>query len=93
MSFEGGPPVKRLDISTRWPTLRWSNDGRSLLYAKSEGDHSNIWSQSLTGGTPKEVTHFSDEFILIFDLSRDGKRLVMDRGMSRGDVVLLRDVR
>jgi Tol biopolymer transport system component len=93
MPFDGGPAVKQLDISTRWRTLRWSHDGRALLYAKSEGEHANIWSQPIAGGTPKEVTHFNDEFIFIFDLSSDGKRLVMDRGTSRGDVVLIRDVR
>ena len=63
------------------------------MYAKNEGDHSNIWSQPIVGGAPEEVTHFSDEFILTFDLSRDGKRLVIDRGMSMGDVMLMRDVR
>jgi Tol biopolymer transport system component len=93
MPFDGGPTVKRLDISTRWRTLRWSRDGHALLYAKSEGEHSNIWNQPIAGGTPREVTHFNDEFIFIFDLSGDGKRLVMDRGSSKGDVVLIRNVR
>jgi eukaryotic-like serine/threonine-protein kinase len=95
MAFDGGPPMKRLDISTQsWVPLRWADDGRSLLYAKSEGGVSNLWSMEIAGrGTPKQITHFNGEFIMSFDLSRDGKRLVMDRGMSNGDVVLIRDLR
>ena len=77
MPFEGGPPFRRFDILTTM--LRWSPDGRSLLYVSNEGDVSNIWSQPIAGGPPKQVTHFNSEAIRNFDLSRDGKRPVMDR--------------
>jgi hypothetical protein len=39
------------------------------------------------------VTHFNSEVIDSFDLSRDGKRLVMSRGTVKQDVVLIHDLR
>jgi eukaryotic-like serine/threonine-protein kinase len=94
MTFEGGPPTKHFDIlSSEGTPFRWGMDGRSLLYTKNEGGVDNIWSQSIAGGTPKQMTHFNSELILSFDLSRDGKRLVMSRGTIKQDVVLIRDLR
>jgi eukaryotic-like serine/threonine-protein kinase len=90
MPFEGGT-TKRLEISPQ--ALRWDPDGRSLLYTKNEGGVENIWRQPIAGETPKEITHFSSDLIFYFDVSRDGKRLVMDRGRVTSDVVLIRDVK
>ena len=94
MAFEGGPPTKRFDIpevNLMW--FQWAADSRSLLYVKNEGPASNLWSQPIAGGTPKQITHFNSEVINSFDLSRDGKRIVMSRGTIKQDVVLIRDLR
>jgi eukaryotic-like serine/threonine-protein kinase len=99
MAFEGGPPTKHFDIFSSTGTwlmgtwFRWGTDGRSLLYTKNEGGVDNIWSQPIAGGTPKQITHFNSELISHFDLSRDGKRLVMSRGTEKQDVVLIRDLK
>jgi hypothetical protein len=93
MAFEGGPPTKRFDIPHGERTaFRWAADGRLLLYSKSEGGVSNLWSQPIAGGTPKQITHFNNEEIDDFDVSRDGKGLVMSRGTPKQDVVLIRDL-
>ena len=68
-------------------------DGRSLLYTKDTDGVVNIWSQPIAGGTPRQITHFKSDFIFAFDLSRDGKKLVMEWGHETSDVVLIRDVR
>jgi len=94
MAFEGGLPTKHFDILSSLLTwFRWATDGRSLLYTKNEGRVDNIWSQPIAGGTPKQITHFNSEEITNFDLSRDGKRIVMSRGTGNQDVVLIRDLR
>jgi Tol biopolymer transport system component len=94
MAFEGGPATKHFDIlSSMGTSFRWGTDGRSLLYTKNEGGVDNIWSQPIAGGTPKQITHFNSELISSFDLSRDGKRLVMSRGTLKQDVVLIRDLK
>ena len=38
--------------------MRWTPDSRSIAYVDTNG--SNIWSQPLDGGPPRQITHFSD---------------------------------
>jgi hypothetical protein len=92
MPFEGGPPTKHIDIE-RTSGFRWAADGHSLLYAKNDGAVGNIWKQPISGGPPEQVTHFKSELIRRFDLSRDGKQLVIERETVKQDVVLIRDLR
>jgi Tol biopolymer transport system component len=94
MAFEGGTPTKRFDIGVESPTYwRWAADSRSIFYTRNEGGADNIWSQPIAGGTPKQITYFNSEVFAGFDLSRDGKRLVMSRGTEKRDVMLIRDLR
>lgn len=58
-----------------------------------DGEEDNIWSQSLDGGAPKQLTDFKTDRIFAFDLSRDGKQLVLTRGAISNDVVLISDFR
>jgi hypothetical protein len=63
------------------------------LYVKTVGDVSNIWRLPLAGGDAKSVTTFTSQRITAFAVSRDGKRLALARGMTRSDVVLIRDLK
>jgi len=96
MSLVGDTAEKHFDLpfdnmATR--PLGWTPDSRSLLYIKSEDGVSNLWSQPISGEPPKQITHFNSDLIRSFDLSRDGKQLLMERATSHGDVVLIRDVK
>jgi Tol biopolymer transport system component len=93
MAFEGGPPTKRFDIPRMIAGFRWEANGRSLLYTKKEGGVINIWREPIEGGMPTQVTHFSSDSISSFDVSRDGKQLLMERGRQTSDAVLIRDLR
>jgi Tol biopolymer transport system component len=89
--LEGSAPGKRFDISS--PVLGWASDSRSLVYVSTENGVSNLWSQPIAGGQPKQITHFTSELIDDFSLSRDGKQLLLDRGTVDADVVLIRDAK
>jgi Tol biopolymer transport system component/class 3 adenylate cyclase len=91
MAFDGGSPTRRIDLVA--DQFRWDADGHSLLYTENEGGVSNIWRQPIEGGTPTQVTHFVSEGVDSFDVSRDGKRLIMNRGRQTSDAVLIRDLR
>jgi Tol biopolymer transport system component/DNA-binding winged helix-turn-helix (wHTH) protein len=91
MWLDGNTLPKRFDIAMG--SIRWTPDSRSLLYVKNEGGVSNLWSQPLSGEPPRQVTHFNSLLISNFDLSLDGKQLVMSRGTANRDVVLIRDLR
>jgi Tol biopolymer transport system component len=88
--FEGGPPLKIFDIQGgRDRSIRWTPDGRAMAYIVTEDGVSNIWSQPLSGGKPKQLTDFKTQNIANFAWSRDGKYLALSRGGSNGDVVLI----
>jgi Tol biopolymer transport system component len=91
ISLDGNTPAKRFDIAMG--PMRWTPDSRSLLYVKNEGGVSNLLSQPISGNRPKQITHFNGLLINSFDLSRDGKELVMSRGTANRDVVLIRDTK
>ena len=71
--------------------MRWTPDGRSLAYVDTNG--SNIWSQPLDGGAPRQITHFSDRRVASFAWSRDGKRLAVARTTTTNDIVLLKGLK
>lgn len=89
--LEGEPKVTRLDIPT--DCVRWTRDGRSLLYSSAQGGASNIWERPIAGGAAKQLTHFTSETSSLFDLSKDGKELAIQRDTSSSNVVLIRDVK
>ncbi|MDE3165356.1 MAG: PD40 domain-containing protein, partial [Acidobacteriota bacterium] len=91
----GGPPVQTLEgipALGLWGVVHWSPNGKALLYGKTVAGVTNIWQQPLNGGEPKQLTAFASQRITAFDISRDGKRLVLARGTARSDVVLIRDL-
>jgi Tol biopolymer transport system component len=89
--LEGEPKVTLLDIQA--DCVRWMGNSQSLLYSSTQGGASNIWERPIAGGAPKQLTHFTNETIHIFDVSKDGKQLAIERDTSGSHVVLIRDVK
>ncbi|MEQ1920999.1 MAG: protein kinase [Pyrinomonadaceae bacterium] len=87
----GGKPVKTFDKPGFG--FRWMPDGRSIAYIINKAGVGNIWLQPIDGGNPKQLTNLTNEEISSFDLSRDGKQLVIARGTSTRDVVLISGIR
>jgi Tol biopolymer transport system component/DNA-binding winged helix-turn-helix (wHTH) protein len=90
----GGSPVKA--IPTQKGTalqLRWTPDGKALVYPVTQGGVSNLWMQAIEGGAPKQLTNFTSDLIFSFDISRDGKRLIVSRGTNRSDAVLFSGIK
>lgn len=93
--FDGGPSVKDFDlplVSMLAPPT-WSADGRGLMYLDSRSGVTNIWLQPLPGGTPTQLTNFTSEQLLRYAWSPDGKQLVVARGTTSSDVVLITNFR
>jgi Tol biopolymer transport system component len=93
IDFATGKTVKTIDIPPTNNSLDWSADGRSVLYTDTRGGVSNIWSQAIDGGAPKQVTNFKSDLIFAFDLSPDGKQMTLSRGTVSNNVVLISDVK
>jgi serine/threonine protein kinase len=96
LPFDGGPPVKKLalpnmpNVIAGAPSiLRWTADGRAIVYGVARGGVTNLWAQPLDGSTPKQLTNFTSDRIFFFDISRDGKQITLSRGTVTNDVVLI----
>jgi Tol biopolymer transport system component len=92
--FEAGTNTKTFEFvgsSTVLPVFEWSQDSKTIFYSVSTNNVTNIWSQSLDGGAPKQVTNFNDLFMTSFSWSRDGKQLACTRGALVRDAILVTD--
>ncbi len=87
--FGGGPPSKLLNVPLT--QYRWSADSKAILYLDDKERVSNIWSQAVDGGLPKQLTTFPADKIFSFDWSLDGKLMACSRGVTTTDVVLIKD--
>ena len=96
MPFEGGPVLEVLAMpsaSTLFPMVQWSEDSKSVYYTVISNNVSNIWSQPIDGGKPKQVTDFKEMLITSFAWSQDGKQLVCSRGDLNRDAILITDLK
>jgi DNA-binding winged helix-turn-helix (wHTH) protein/Tol biopolymer transport system component len=73
--------------------LRWSPDDSGIDYVAPHSGTSNIWEQPISGGSPKQLTKFTNGQIFSFNWSRDGKRLLIGHGDVTSDVVLFTNLR
>ncbi len=64
--------------------------GRSLVLLRGEIQHKNLWLIDLETGTERQLTNLPSEFdIRDFDISPDGREVVLERVQERSNVVLL----
>jgi len=76
---------KPIGAATFATAVAWPPDGRGVAYANA----GNLWVQPLSGGAPRQLTHFTDGRPLrSFAWSRDGQRLAITRSTVTNDIVL-----
>lgn len=86
----GGEPMKILNFDLRaQQNVRWMPDGKALTYIENRAGASNLWSFSLDGGSPRQLTDFKSDRIYNYVWSRDGNQLVCVRGVELSDAVLI----
>jgi eukaryotic-like serine/threonine-protein kinase len=85
----GGPPIREFTIPGFSEMLRWSPDGSALQYLLSRSGVTNLWEQPLHGSEPRQITQFNIGQIFDFSWTRDGSRLLLARGESNTDVILI----
>jgi len=72
--------------------IRFSHDGKAVVYPVSTAGVDNLWAQPLDGSPGKQITQFTAEQIIDFHWSPDGSQLGLIRGHTDSDVVLIRDM-
>jgi eukaryotic-like serine/threonine-protein kinase len=75
----------------RFGLLRFSRDGKAVVYPTRDNSADNLWLQPLDGSKGHAITDFKSERIRDFHWSFDGKQLALVRGHTDSDVVLIKD--
>ena len=70
--------------------VRWTPDSRGLVYNDGLG---NLWLQPVPGGSPRQLTRFTDGRIWNFAIAPNGRDYALVRGDTLSDVVVIRDFR
>jgi Tol biopolymer transport system component len=64
--------------------------GQALVFLQGEIEHKNLWTIDLQTGAERQLTNLPADFdIRDFDISPDGREVVLERVQERSDVVLL----
>ncbi|MCI0388723.1 MAG: winged helix-turn-helix domain-containing protein [Acidobacteria bacterium] len=84
----GGDQPRLFDLPMRLPISQWSADSAAFDYIAGTFNSSSLWRQTLNGGEAQKLCDFPDR-IFNFAWSRDGKNLVVSRGIQQGDALLI----
>ena len=92
VAADTGQVQKMLDMQRPRGTsmIRFSRDGKSVVYTIHENGADNLWQQPIDGSPGKALTTFKSEHIWDYHWSPDGSKLAMVRGHTDSDVVLMR---
>jgi Tol biopolymer transport system component len=83
-------PLPTLTLSRGARHLALVAGGRALVLLRGEIQHKNLWRIDLETGAERQLTNLGPDFDnRDFDISPDGREVVLERGQERSDIVLL----
>jgi Tol biopolymer transport system component/DNA-binding winged helix-turn-helix (wHTH) protein len=83
-------PLPTLTLTRGARRLILLSGGRALVFLRGEIQHKNLWLIDLETGAERQLTSLTSDFdIRDFDISADGREVVLERLQERSDVVLL----
>jgi len=69
----------------------WAPDSKSLTVLTNRSGVQNLWRQPLDGSEPTALTDFKSGRIMNFAWTADGKELIVARGNTNNDLILIKD--
>jgi Tol biopolymer transport system component/DNA-binding winged helix-turn-helix (wHTH) protein len=83
-------PLPPLTLTRGARHLAFLPGGKTLVVLRGDIQHKNLWLIDLETGAERQLTNLPPTFdIRDFDISQDGRELVLERLQERSDVVLL----
>jgi len=83
-------PLPALTLTRGARHMTFLNGGRELAVLRGDIQHKNLWLINLETGAERQLTNLPADFdIRDFDISADGRDVVLERVQERSDVVLL----
>ena len=83
-------PLPALTLTRGARRLTFLPGGRALVFLRGEIQHKNLWLIDLETGAERQLTNLAPDFeIRDFDISPDGREVVLERVQEHSDVMLL----
>ena len=83
-------PFPNLTLTRGARRLRFFPGQRTLVVLRGEMQHKNLWLIDLDRGVERQLTNLASDFdVQDFDISSDGREIVVERVQERSDVVLI----
>jgi Tol biopolymer transport system component len=83
-------PLPALTLTRGARHLAFLPGGRSLVLLRGEIEHKNLWIIDLKTGTERQLTNLPSDFdVRDFDISADGREVVLERMQEHSDIVML----
>jgi Tol biopolymer transport system component/predicted Ser/Thr protein kinase len=91
VTADGAPrPLPALNLTRGARHIAFVSEGRALVLLRGEIGHQNLWLIDLETGAERQLTSLPPGFdIRDFDISPDGREVVLERTQERSNVVLL----
>jgi Tol biopolymer transport system component/DNA-binding winged helix-turn-helix (wHTH) protein len=88
-SLRDGSPLRSFPVPADPSFLRWTRDGKSILYASPAGRSTRFWRQALDGGTPVSLDESLPTDMRHAKWSPDGRHMTYLRRELRVQLTLL----
>ncbi len=86
----GPHPLPQLTLTRGSRRLAFTLGGRALVYLRGEISHKDLWLLDLETGAERPLMRFAPNFdVRDFDISADGRDVVVERVQERSDVLLM----
>ena len=83
-------PLPNLRLTRGARRLKFLPGGRRLVFLRGEIQHKDLWVLDLNTGTERQLTNLPPDFdVHDFDVSPDGREVVLQRVQEHSDVMLL----
>jgi Tol biopolymer transport system component len=83
-------PIPSLTLTRGARRLRFAQGRRALVLMRGEIQHKNLWLVDLETGAERQLTDLAPDFnVRDFDVSPDGREIVLERVQEHSDVVLI----
>jgi Tol biopolymer transport system component len=83
-------PLPALTLTRGARHLSFLAGGRALVFLRGEIQHKNLWLIDLETGAERQLTNLTPDFnVRDFDISPDGREVVLERVQEHSEVVLL----
>jgi Tol biopolymer transport system component len=91
LPLDGGPPLKTFELPLAYlQIIRWTPNSRSFVYVNKKNGVQNLWEQPVDGSSPRQITNFSEDLILHYDLAASGE-FILSRGGRRRDIAMIKN--